>query len=1424
MVTGLVALSVLAGVAGPASVQAQQAPAPSDRARVFALLRSAGVVVSAQAETALLGSDEDVRRFLTEALPLAQESDDRIAAQRMLSTGGPSTRDAANRALSGSITDVRAFLVTGWKAPWREDLRIQVQRLLNSAAGPTVRQFANDALNGGETELLAFLETRWQFARNDDDRIAAQRILNTGGPAVKRTANLALSGSIEDVREFLATGHAVAMQRDQEITSVAQLATAAQNASARADAFRQTAEDEAGKAVTAAENAKRAAQTAAEETRQAKGSAIVAAAAASRAADAANRAADAAQVAIDAIGQAISAAGEAANAASQAAWAASKAGDAASRAREAAANVSAGRAPAEQAATAAKSAAEAARGAKDVTNAIVQAILAAQRLSKIADSLTSVSDNVTAASNAAGEAEQWAGQSGVAAGAARSAAARAQRNATEAARAAGVARSLATEAADQAEKARQASVDAAVHAGNAAAAADEAARQAGQANEAAARAQAAADAARQASDTARNAADQAAKTAEIARKADSERLTANTNQAVRDAQDALQAETDALRTQVKQWEAGKVYRPDTDTQGLLDKARSAGADGVPDGRKAALRLWRSAGPYTSDAAGSALSGDAAAVTAFVTSGLDAALRQDDRLGAKILGGNATGASAVVAAFNAVTGTDEQATEFLRTGAYKGKDDEDRIAAQRILNTGGPATRAAANTALSGSIEDVRNFLAEGRYQAARDDDRIAAQWLVNSGGPEVKAAAQASLSGPGSHVRDFLRVGQHKAAQRDAENAHHVAIVNGYVAAAGQAAATASQHAANSAQSAATARGAAAEADRWSDEARNSAARAKVYADQAAAAAEQASGSAARAAQSARTAQAAAATTRGYADAANRSAAQAGLSAVQASKSAGEARESSDRAQVDAQAIGKAYDQALLARYEAEWALAEKKDLAGARNDMRDSKAAITKLRDNVEHALKNTGLPDETRRQLEETLGKLTHLLDLLGKGASADLNVVKSALADIVAFGAQSRITLPDYPEAIPDEVRKADVGVRKEWLYQRWLTLRDAPNQAEKAARFGAAYCTEFINDGACSAEVASLGEYAFEVALLLFPYGRLAKWVGETGYTALAARGAFGKALQEAALSSKFLPGVPVGSRALAVLPAVERANSRAAACLPGNSFTEGTRVLMADGSAKEIERVDVGDVVAATDPETGVTGTRRVTTTIVGTGVKHLVDIVVATDGHGGTAVITATDNHPIWVDDRHAWIGAGQLTAGDQLRDHDGGGHTVRKVVPRTEVATVRNLGVADVHTYYVLAGDTTVLVHNEGCQTWPNLMKNSLDQELAFADRLGVKPAAPGTAAFDAALSTGETVKWAVRLDGSLVIVPKNVVGAGEISHTVLTRGESVLAAGEASIVGSADAGYFGLEITRHSGHFQPGPETLQIGLDAFAAAGVKF
>lgn len=159
---------------------------------------------------------------------------------------------------------------------------------------------------------------------------------------------------------------------------------------------------------------------------------------------------------------------------------------------------------------------------------------------------------------------------------------------------------------------------------------------------------------------------------------------------------------------------------------------------------------------------------------------------------------------------------------------------------------------------------------------------------------------------------------------------------------------------------------------------------------------------------------------------------------------------------------------------------------------------------------------------------------------------------------------------------------------------------------------------------------------------------------------------------------------------------------ARACEP-NSFTPETQVLMADGTTKAIADVDIGDKVIATDPETGETPTETVTAEIKGQGTKHLVKVTVDVDGKKGkkTASVTATEGHPFWVPELHAWLKATDLKRGEWLRTSAGTYVQVTAVQRWTQRASVYNLTVGELHTYYVRAGAVPVLVHNasERCE-----------------------------------------------------------------------------------------------------------------------------
>ncbi|ACU98272.1 RHS repeat-associated core domain-containing protein [Saccharomonospora viridis] len=167
------------------------------------------------------------------------------------------------------------------------------------------------------------------------------------------------------------------------------------------------------------------------------------------------------------------------------------------------------------------------------------------------------------------------------------------------------------------------------------------------------------------------------------------------------------------------------------------------------------------------------------------------------------------------------------------------------------------------------------------------------------------------------------------------------------------------------------------------------------------------------------------------------------------------------------------------------------------------------------------------------------------------------------------------------------------------------------------------------------------------------------------------------------------------------------------CLGGNSFAPGTLVLLADGSTKPIEEVELGDRVLATDPDTGESEPQKVVATIVGHGHKDLVEVTVDVDGEAGdaTETITATAEHPFWVDDHGrllqpaahgpwgegpGWYDAEDLDPGDQLRTPDGDKVRVVDVRGYTATTTVHNLTINGIHTYRVVVGGRAVLTQRQ--------------------------------------------------------------------------------------------------------------------------------
>ncbi|MEU6463113.1 ricin-type beta-trefoil lectin domain protein [Streptomyces sp. NPDC046976] len=143
-----------------------------------------------------------------------------------------------------------------------------------------------------------------------------------------------------------------------------------------------------------------------------------------------------------------------------------------------------------------------------------------------------------------------------------------------------------------------------------------------------------------------------------------------------------------------------------------------------------------------------------------------------------------------------------------------------------------------------------------------------------------------------------------------------------------------------------------------------------------------------------------------------------------------------------------------------------------------------------------------------------------------------------------------------------------------------------------------------------------------------------------------------------------------------------------------SFSPSTRVLLAQGKTKAIAAVRPGDKVEAADPDTG---RHRGPRTVQHVWINHdhdLLDVTIRTKGDH-TATLHTTANHPFWDDTTHRWVPAGKLHHGDALKTSSNGHAYIVASHATPGTAKRWNLAVQQLHTYYVVAGGVSILVHN---------------------------------------------------------------------------------------------------------------------------------
>ncbi|CAM5696744.1 GIY-YIG domain-containing protein OS=Streptomyces canus OX=58343 GN=AQI96_40750 PE=4 SV=1 [Streptomyces canus] len=224
-------------------------------------------------------------------------------------------------------------------------------------------------------------------------------------------------------------------------------------------------------------------------------------------------------------------------------------------------------------------------------------------------------------------------------------------------------------------------------------------------------------------------------------------------------------------------------------------------------------------------------------------------------------------------------------------------------------------------------------------------------------------------------------------------------------------------------------------------------------------------------------------------------------------------------------------------------------------------------------------------------------------------------------------------------------------------------DHPNDAAGAKKIAATYCVYHLDDCQTDARVWDQAQHLGDEFVMALAGGEAI--AGEAG----AGEAGAGEAAEEGA------------------------------AC----SFAPTTAVLMANGKTKAIGKIKVGDKVQAANPKTGKHQGSR---TVQHVWINHdhdLLDLTVRTS-NGRTATLHTTANHPFWDDTIHAWVPAGELHHGDALNTATNGHVYVAATKATLGAANRWNLTVQQLHTYYVLADDAPVLVHNTSCRTFGHL------------------------------------------------------------------------------------------------------------------------
>ena len=138
------------------------------------------------------------------------------------------------------------------------------------------------------------------------------------------------------------------------------------------------------------------------------------------------------------------------------------------------------------------------------------------------------------------------------------------------------------------------------------------------------------------------------------------------------------------------------------------------------------------------------------------------------------------------------------------------------------------------------------------------------------------------------------------------------------------------------------------------------------------------------------------------------------------------------------------------------------------------------------------------------------------------------------------------------------------------------------------------------------------------------------------------------------------------------------------------FIAGTLVSL-QNSFKEIEKIQVGDIVLSYNEENHQNEYSRVLQTMIHNTTEEIYDLYIENE------TLSVTGIHRFYIRRKHdiEWIMASELNIGDYVLFADGNWHVISNINIKIQTTTVYNFEVSDNHNYYV--GRNQILAHNKG-------------------------------------------------------------------------------------------------------------------------------